>query len=177
MTCYTRTGVFQLTMLKSLPSCYLKPTLNSYNFTTLLSAWILFLSFCNIALNLGLMTCGLLQLSNCFSALRYSEIIPSKIITICLLFILASHGVLFFRNLIHLLLVCGGDIEINAGPTTKKQISFCHWNLNGLTAQNFTKVSLLQALSVTHDYDIICLSETFLDSSISNDDERINIKG
>ena len=33
------------------------------------------------------------------------------------------------------------------------------------------------ALSVTHDYDIICLSETFLDSSISNDDERINIKG
>ena len=24
---------------------------------------------------------------------------------------------------------------------------------------------------------IICLSETFLDSSISNDDERINIKG
>ena len=84
---------------------------------------------------------------------------------------------LFFRNLIHLLLVCGGDIEINAGPTTKKQISFCHWNLNGLTAQNFTKVSLLQALSITHDYDIICLSEMFLDSSISNYDERINIKG
>ena len=65
----------------------------------------------------------------------------------------------------------------DSGPKTKTQISFCHWNLNGLTAHNFTKVSLLQALSVKHDYDIICLSETFLDSSISNDDERINIKG
>ena len=46
-----------------------------------------------------------------------------------------------------------------------------------MAAHSFTKVSLLQALSVRHDYDIICLLETFLDLSISNDDERINIKG
>ena len=109
--------------------------------------------------------------------LRYSRIIPSKIITICLLFILASHGELFFGNLIQLLLVCSGDIDINPGPKTKNQISFCHWNLNGLAAHNFTKVSLLQALPVTHDYDVVCLSETFVDSSISIDDERIHIKG
>ena len=31
-----------------------------------------------------------------------------------------------------------------------------------MAAHNFMKVSLLQALSVTHDCDIICLSETFL---------------
>ena len=49
--------------------------------------------------------------------------------------------------------------------------------LNGLAAHNFNKVSLQQALSATGDYDIICFSETFLDSSISNDDRRINIKG
>ena len=30
---------------------------------------------------------------------------------------------------------------------------------------------------VTHDFDIVCLSKTFLDSSIPNDYERINIKG
>ena len=173
---YARIGVFQLTMLKSLPSCYFKPTLNSYNFTSLLSAWILFLSFCNIVVNIGLTIFGLLRLSNFLSSLRYSWIIPSKIITICLLFILASHGELFFGNLIQLLLVCSGHTEINPGPKTKNQISFCHWNLNGLAVHNFTKVSLLQALSVTHDYDIICLSETFLDSSsISIDDERINV--
>ena len=112
----------------------------------------------------GLTICGLLRLSNCFSALRYSWIIPSNIITICLLFILASHGELFFGNLIQLLLVSSGDIEINPSPKTKNQISLGHWNLNGLAAHNSTKVSLLQALFVTHDYDIICLSETFLDS-------------
>ena len=76
-----------------------------------------------------------------------------------------------------MLLVCKGDIEINPGPKDKNRILFCHWNLNGLVAYNFTKVSLLQTLSVTHDYDIIFLSETFLDSPISNEDERINIKG
>ena len=32
-------------------------------------------------------------------------------------------------------------------------------------------------MSVTLDYDIICLSGTFLDSSISDYDERINING
>ena len=174
---YARIGVFQLTMLKSLPSCYFKSTLNSYNFTSLLSAWILFLSFCNIAVNLGLTICGLLGESNCFSALIYSWIIPLKIITIYLLFILASHGELFFGNLNQLLLVGSDDIEINLVPKPKNQISVCHWNLNGLAAHNFTKVSLLQALSVTNDCNIICLSETFLDSSISNDDEKINIKG
>ena len=163
-------------MFKSLPSCYYKSTLNSYNFTSLLSAWILFISFCNIAVNLGLTICGLLGVSNCFSALRYSWIIPSKIITIYLLFVLAYHGELLFGNLNQLLLVCSGDIEINLVPKPKNQLSFCHWNLNGLAAHNFTKVSLLQALSVTNDHDMICLSETFLDSSISNDDEKNNIK-
>ena len=96
---------------------------------------------------------------------------------ICLLLILASHSELFYGSLIKLLLVCSGDIEINPGLKTKNQILLCHWNLNVLADHNFIKVSLLQALSVTHDYDIICLTETFLDPSISNDDERINIKG
>ena len=143
VTWYARIGVFQLTMFKLLPSCYFKPTLNSYNFTSLLSAWILFLSFCNIVVNLGLTICGLFCVSNYFSALRYSWIIPSKITTICLLLILASHRELFFKKLIQLLLACSGDVEINPSPKTKNQILFCHWNLNGLTAHNFTKVSLL----------------------------------
>ena len=125
MTSYSRIGVFQLTMFKLPPSCHFKPKFNSYNFRSLLSAWILFSGFCNIAVNLGLTICGLLHVSNCFSSLRYSWIIPSKI-TICLLFILASHDELFFGNLIQLLLVCSGDIEINPDPKTKNQISLCH---------------------------------------------------
>ena len=44
-------------------------------------------------------------------------------------------------------------------------------------AHNFIKVSLLQTLAVTNNHDIICLTETFLDSSIENDDDRISILG
>ena len=121
---YARIGVFQLTMLKSLPSYYFKPTLNLYNFTSLFSPCILFLSFCNIAINLGLTICGLLRVSSCFSVLRHSWIIPSKIITIFLLLILASHGQLFFKNLIHLLLYCSGDIEVDPGPKIKNKYHF-----------------------------------------------------
>ena len=46
-----------------------------------------------------------------------------------------------------------------------------------MASHNFINVSLLQALSVTHDYDIICLSETFLNLSVFNKDERISIEG
>ena len=110
------------------------------------------------------------------SALRCSWIIPLKIITFRLLFILASYGELISRYLIQLLLVWSGDIEINPGPTDKNRISFCHRDLNSLAVHNFTKVSLLQTLSVTHDYDI-SLTETFLDLPILKEDERIIIKG
>ena len=45
----------------------------------------------------------------------------------------------------------------------KPKVKSSHWSLNGLAAHKFTNVSLLQALSVTHNYDFICLSEIFLD--------------
>ena len=58
-------------------------------------------------------------------------------------------------------------------PRKKKNLMqlFCHWNLNGLMAHTFIKVSLLHTLAVTNDYDIICLTETFLNSSTDNDDD------
>ena len=58
---------------------------------------------------------------------------------------------------------------------TKNLIYLLHWNLDGLMAHDFIKVSLLQVLAVTSYYDIICLTETFLDFSIEHDDDRISI--
>ena len=81
------------------------------------------------------------------------------------------------KLLLKLLLTCCGDVESNPGPKEQYQISFCHWNLNGLVAHSFNKVSLLQAISVSKNYDLIFLSETFLDPSINSSDERIAIKG
>ena len=75
-----------------------------------------------------------------------------------------------------MLLICCGDIESNPGPKKQHQISFCHWNLNGLAAHNLSKVSLLQAISVSRIYATISLYETFLDPSIDSADERITIE-
>ena len=76
----------------------------------------------------------------------------------------------FIQNL----LSCCGDIEENPGPKYSS-LTLCHWNLNGLTAHDCTEISLLQAYITQHNYDIICLTETFLNSSVPSDDNRITI--
>ena len=81
------------------------------------------------------------------------------------------------------LFLCYGNLlsrwcDIEANPTLKhSSVTFCHWNLNGLTAHDTIKISLLQACVTQHDYDIICLSETFLNSSIPTNDDRKSIDG
>ena len=76
-----------------------------------------------------------------------------------------------------ILLVNSGDIETNPGPRKSSPIKFCHWNLNGLAAHAFIKVPLIEAFITTHNFDIFCLSEIFLDSTIDLNDENINIDG
>ena len=77
-----------------------------------------------------------------------------------------------------LLLVCCGDVESNLRPKKQHQISFCHQNLNGLEVHSFfIKVSLLQVISVSKNYDIIDLSDTFLGSSIDSSVEKLPIEG
>ena len=56
-------------------------------------------------------------------------------------------------------------------------MTFCHWNLNGLTAHDNIKISLLQACVTQYNCVIIYLSETFLNSSIQNCDNIIKIDG
>ena len=48
--------------------------------------------------------------------------------------------------------------------------SFSHWNLN-----NFTKVTLLKAYLSVQQFDIFCISETYLNSSIPEDDDSLEI--
>ena len=67
-------------------------------------------------------------------------------------------------------------LKKNTGPKYSS-LTFCHWNLNGLTAHDSIKISLLQAYVTQHNYDIICLSKTFLNSSIDSSDTRILIDG
>ena len=73
------------------------------------------------------------------------------------------------------LITLSGDV--NPGPKRKatQTLSICHWNLSSIYAHNFAKLSLLRAYMSIHKFDIICLSETYLDSS--TDDESLEISG
>ena len=70
-----------------------------------------------------------------------------------------------------------GDIEMNPGPKPNSCHSFsiCHRNLNSLTAHNYLKVSLLRAYVAIRKFDVVCLSETYLDSSNLSDDDSFNL--
>ena len=72
-----------------------------------------------------------------------------------------------------LLVLLSCDVEINPGPkrTPKTSLSICHWNLNSISAHNYVKLSLLRIYLASHNFDIIYLSETYLNSSNSPDDE------
>ena len=72
-----------------------------------------------------------------------------------------------------------GDVETNPGPKSysAQYLTICHWNLNSIAAHNFIKIALLKAFLSVHKMDIVCLSKTFLDSSISIDDESLQIPG
>ena len=80
---------------------------------------------------------------------------------------------------LQILLRLSGDVEINPGPkrTLKANLSICHWNLNSISAQNYVKLPLLGAYLALHKFNIICLSETYLNSSNSPDGETLKISG
>ena len=72
-----------------------------------------------------------------------------------------------------------GDIEENTGPQSKpcNSLFICHWNLNCIPTHNFIKLSLLRAYISIDKFDITCLSETYLDSSISSNDGNLEEPG
>ena len=89
----------------------------------------------------------------------------------------------YFQVLVYLhwytisILLLSGDIETNPGPVSSnlELLSICHWNLNSIAAENFVKLPLLEAYVTANKFDIICLSETFLDSTFLNDDLRLSL--
>ena len=46
-----------------------------------------------------------------------------------------------------------------------------------MTVHDFVKAFLIEAFITAHNFDVICLPETFLDSKMPHNQENINIKG
>ena len=126
---------------------------------------------CSITLILSLSS----TLLNSFHA-KIKTIHWSALITFLILMV-----IIFIQSIwVHALLIKqSGDIEINPGPKPNPCHSFsiCHWNLNSLAAHNYLKVSLLRAYVAIKKFDIVCLSETYLDSSNTCDDDNFYLPG
>ena len=102
----------------------------------------------------------------------FSRTIKNIPVSFSLRFVKIADLTVFSLFFIQNLLSCCGHIEENPGPKYSS-LTFCHWNLNGLTTHDSTKISLPQVYITQHNYDIICLTETFLNSFIQSDDRRV----
>ena len=54
-------------------------------------------------------------------------------------------------------------------------MSICHWNLSSISAHDYSKLLLFKAYTPVHKFDIICLSETYLQSTVPLDDYNLVI--
>ena len=72
-----------------------------------------------------------------------------------------------------------GNVEENLGPkpSSNQSFSICHWNLDSISAHNYIKLSLLKVYLSTNKFDVICISETYLDADTSHEDANPEIVG
>ena len=77
------------------------------------------------------------------------------------------------------LIILRGDAEVNPGPknSVSECLSICHWNLNSILTHVYSKLFLLKAFISVHKFDINCLSETYLDSTVPVDDDNLVVSG
>ena len=75
------------------------------------------------------------------------------------------------------LLLLFGDIDLNPEPkqNTARKFSIYYWNLSSIAAHNFAKLVFLKVYNLFYKLDIICLRETYLDSSILPDHSNLKI--
>ena len=81
--------------------------------------------------------------------------------------------------LFSILIKLSGDVEENLGPKPNscRSFSICQWNINSVSAHNFSEVFLLIAYISVHKFDVICISETFPNSDTAHDDDNLKIEG
>ena len=133
---------------------------NLFNYGSGYSSLIFFFLFCTLFLSKG----NVLKITT----------------KLCVPFFLFHNiGARILMCLYSLLLMLSGDVEINPGPLSncKEYFSICHWNLNSISAHDYSKLFLLKACIILHKFDISCLSETYLDSTTPNDDDKLQIPG
>ena len=79
------------------------------------------------------------------------------------------------------IIIMSSDVHKNPGPSSDHErgfnsgfSSFCNWNVNTLSKNNFKRVSLIEANNALFKYDIISLSETSLNDTQKVPDTILN---
>ena len=135
-------------------------------------------------------------LFNSFRVIKCSDFFRASFFHYCLKFIMfsisqifkhfsfssvnsaAAEFQFFYMLYSYCIIMQSWDIEANPGPGGwRSSLSVCHWNLNSIWVEDFSKLSQISAFLNIHQFDIFCLTETFLDSSISSEDPRLAIEG
>ena len=60
--------------------------------------------------------------------------------------------------------------------SSSQGFSICHWNFNNIAEHDYIELALLRAYVSTHKFDVICVSETYLNfdtSTVDGNLERI----
>ena len=78
----------------------------------------------------------------------------------------------FIFCILTIIVIICGDIELN--PGSKKNKSLCHWNLNSIIYIIFPSYLFLRPIAL---HNIICFSETYLESSFTYDVVRLRLSG
>ena len=60
-------------------------------------------------------------------------------------------------------------------PSSSQGCSICHWNFNNIAEHNYIELALLRAYVSTHKFDVISVSETYLNSDTSTVDGNLEI--
>ena len=83
--------------------------------------------------------------------------------------------IFFYNVVLSILILKTGGIELNPGPpkNSHSYFSCCHWNANSLATDNYSKFVALKVYNSIYKYDFICISETFLDSSVESGDKNL----
>ena len=97
-----------------------------------------------------------------FSKGYVSKISTKLYISIFLLFNILL-GVLVW--LCSCFIILSDDVEVNPGHknSVSECLSICHWNLNSISAHDYSKLFFFKAYISVRKFDTICLSETYLD--------------
>ena len=65
------------------------------------------------------------------------------------------------------------NVESNPGPDTDDNFRIMHWNPNSIATENLSRVALIHAHNVVHDFHLIAITESALRQEVSNDDIEI----